>query len=182
VIQDPADPLVQLVGFGERSSFESTGKSDRTIRTFLPADFGKAGYAERRSGAIRRHLQAMLSGDVEDLLWTFDYLQEGSAGLRQYLWAHREGDVERARRVAAVLGPGRTRTVLEYLVGDYWGRYLGWPDILAWRGEELCFVEVKLAPDHLSDEQRRWIEANQRVLLFPFKLFRIGRASGARGV
>ncbi len=99
-------------------------------------------------------------------------------GLRQYLWAHRQGDLERARQLLRILPAVSTVQMLKYLIEDYWGRYLGWPDLLAWQGDEFLFVEVKLSPDKLSDQQRRWVEQNQARLHLPFKLAKIHRLPG----
>lgn len=48
-----------------------------------------------------------------------------SAELRHNLWAHREEDVDRARRLVEILPPDTIIAILRYLIGDYWGRFLG---------------------------------------------------------
>jgi hypothetical protein len=65
--------------------------------------------------------------------------------------------------------------VLRYLVGDYWNRYLGWPDLLAHKGSEYFFVEVKSSKDRLSENQKSWIQGNWAELKLPFKLVKIHR-------
>ncbi len=174
LIQDPADPRVRPVSFGDRTAFEEK-RQGSMIHTFLPEDFGTPGYALRRADAIAQHM-ASLSTAADDLLWTFDYWLEPSADLRQYLWAHRSSDVEEARKILSIL-PGKTiARILEYLVGDYWGRYCGWPDLLLHRSNEFCFVEVKSSNDKLSEDQKSWIQGNAECLGLPFKIVKIHRA------
>lgn len=179
VVQDYGDPLVSEVQFGERSSFERDRMSDRMIMTALPEDFGCKEYAARRNVAVERMFSRYLSGDRRDLQFAFKFGVDGSFGLRQYLWAHRDEDLERAQRLLAVLPPDAVRRCLRYLVDDYWGNYLGWPDLLMWKGHEYLFVEVKLSRDKLSDEQRSWIEANIKTLQIPFQILKIHRSHGA---
>jgi hypothetical protein len=64
---------------------------------------------------------------------------------------------------------------------DYWGRFLGWPDIFAWGCNKVLFVEVKLSGDKLSDEQRNWIEGNVKTLHLPFKLLKIHKLGDKAG-
>jgi hypothetical protein len=173
LIQDCADPFVRNVKFGERSSFEGNGRSSHEIITALPRDFGTSAYAQRRAAEIVDFFERMLSNDRSDLMAVFDSGIEGSYGLRQYLWAHRPGDIARARQLLSVVPPEFIYRALKYLLDDYWGHYLGWPDLFAWRGDEFLFVEVKLSGDKLSEEQRLWIEQNASVLGLPFKIVKI---------
>jgi hypothetical protein len=171
VIQDPSDELRQMVGFGSRTAFEA-GENPKQILTFLPKDFGKPGYATRRAEALDEHF-ALLE---DDLGWLFDYWLEPSVELRQYLWAHRDEDVERARRVLEIIAPEDVRRVLRYLVDSYWGHYVGWPDLLVCDSQSFLFCEVKGSGDSLSSDQKRWITDNAEVLGFPFELLKIHRA------
>ena len=100
-----------------------------------------------------------------------------SERLRQYLWAHRDADVNRARRLIELLPADTVLGILRYLVDDYWGRYLGWPDLLLHRDGEFLFVEVKSSSDKLSAEQMRWIIDNHALLLLPFRLAKLHRPS-----
>jgi hypothetical protein len=174
LIQDPSDPLNRIVGFGNRSIYGAT-RENSPIWTALPEDFGTKGYGRRRAEAINAHL-ALLPPDREELLWTFDYWRPMSADLRQYLWAHREEDVNRARQLIETLPPDTILTILRYLVGDYWGRYLGWPDLLLFRAGGFQFVEVKSSSDKLSEEQKRWIADNHEMLHLPFRIAKIHKA------
>src|SRR5262249_49124050 len=122
LIQDPCDPLVRMVGFGERDAFDRGGNGE-TVWTLLPEDFGAPGYAQRRAAAIEEHFTIMLRGDRDDLLWTFDYWIGHSERLRQYLWAHRPDDVRKARQIVSILPPDLVRRVLRYLVSAYWQRF-----------------------------------------------------------
>lgn len=171
VIQDPGDEFRQFVGFGSRTAFDA-GEPGEQIMTFLPKDFGTPGYAQRRAQALDEHF-ALLQ---DDLTWLFDYWLEPSTNLRQYLWAHRDEDVKRARTILNVLSPQQIRRVLRYLVDSYWRRYVGWPDLLVYRSESFFFAEVKGTGDTLSLDQKRWIADNSRFLGFPFKLVKIHRA------
>jgi Holliday junction resolvase-like predicted endonuclease len=181
LIQDYTDPLVRDVMFGERQSFELTGQSNQQIWTGLPEDFGGAGYAKRRAVDIEEFFEKFLQGDSRDLLFAFDIGVDGSYGLRQYLWAHRDDDLARARQLLSVVPPVYTRRALRYLLNDYWHHYLGWPDLFAWRSNEFLFVEVKLSRDKLSDEQRLWIAKNSDTLKFPFKILKIHKHATKTG-
>ena len=59
------------------------------------------------------------------------------------------------------------------MIEDYWGRYLGWPDLLVFKDEEYFFVEVKGRKDKLSQVQKEWVDANYSRLRMPFKLLKI---------
>ncbi len=173
LIQDNCDPLVQMVGFGDRAAYES-GIKGKQIRTFLPQDFGKPGYALRRAKAIDRHFSSMLDfHDKDNLFWTFDYWIEPSSGLRQYLWAHREQDLTRAKEIVSVFPIETTLKILRYLVSNYWKRYLGWPDLIVYNNSEFFFAEVKSSKDTLSEYQKNWIRGNNTELHLPFKLIKI---------
>ncbi len=177
LIQDPADPRVQMAMFGDRFAFEER-RQGKQIWAALPEDFGSSEYAVRRAKAIREHLNS-LATDKEGLLWTFDYWVEPSASLRQYLWAHRPHDIATARAILPVL-PGETITrILGYLVGDYWSRYCGWPDLLIHREEDFFFAEVKSSKDKLSEDQKDWIQGNAEHLGLPFKVVKIHRRTGS---
>lgn len=171
LIQDPGDALNRLAGFGDRRAFEK-GERGQLIWTFLPQDFGTRGYAKRRATSIDGHFAPDMN-KREELQWLFEYWLEPSENLRQYLWAHRDEDVEKARRLIEVLPAPFITSLLRYLVDDYWGRYLGWPDLLAYRASDFLFVEVKSSGDKLSDYQKRWINDNHSTLKFPFALVKI---------
>lgn len=173
LIQDYSDPFVRDVMFGERLSFEQKGRSDEQVWTALPEDFGSPGYAKRRSVEIEEFFARFLQGNTRDLLLAIETGIDGSHGLRQYLWAHRDNDLVRARQLLSVVPPEYVRRTLHYLLDDYWHHYLGWPDLFAWRSGEFLFVEVKLSGDKLSAEQRLWIEKNTDTLQFPFKLLKV---------
>ena len=175
LIQDATDPKVRMVGFGDRAVYE-TGEKPPTIWTLLPDDIGSKSYGTRRQDAIERHLEN-LPPDKDGLLWIFDYWRPDSANLRQYLWAHRESDADRARRLVEILAPDQILSILRYLAGDYWGRYLGWPDLLLYRDGEILLLEVKSSNDHLSQAQKHWIGDNHDRLGLPFKLVKIHRNS-----
>ena len=68
---------------------------------------------------------------------------------------------------------GDRRHILRYLVDDYWGRYLGWPDLMVIRESEFKFVEVKSANDKLSEDQQRWIRDNHNILEFQFIIAKV---------
>ncbi len=88
--------------------------------------------------------------------------------------------METARQLIKILPPETVCQILRYLVNDYWGRYLGWPDLLAYRDKEYFFVEVKSSRDKLSPDQKDWIRGNYEELKLPFKMVKVHR-SQARG-
>ncbi len=171
LIQDPSDPKNRMVGFGERSAFEKDG-SKQPIHTILPEDFGTAGYFKRREKHINKHL-ASLETRTEEFEWLFDYWLEYSYGLRQYLWAHKEEDIASAQKIISVLPNQIVVNILKYLVENYWGRYLGWPDLLAYKEDQFFFVEVKSSGDRLSEDQKNWIRDNHSILRLPFKMVKV---------
>jgi hypothetical protein len=160
-----ADAKAQMVEFGSRKAFE-VGETSFPIRTFLPPDFGTQGYKIRRTKEIDEHF-AFITPDGEPdrghLIWLFDYWRGHSDDLREYLWAHRENDVDRARRLIEILPPDNVLAVLRYLIEDYWGRFVGWPDLLLWRGDEILMVEVKSSSDRLSAEQKNGLPTIPRI-------------------
>jgi hypothetical protein len=174
MIQDPSDERQRYVGFGNRVAAD-TGIDVPVVHTSLPEDFGAPGYGRRRARAIKKHLKLILP-EREEMLWLFDYWLPGSEALRQYLWAHRETDIARARRLIEIFRPAMIKRILEYLVGSYWKRYLGWPDLLVYKGEEVFSAEVKSSSDKLSLDQKDWIAGNAEHLRLPFKLVKIHRA------
>jgi hypothetical protein len=170
VIQDPDDELVQVVGFGDRVAFDNGGQGEM-IRCHKPDDFGTRAYGKRRKEAIDAHFAEVLQ--PEELDWLFDYWLEPSSRLRQYLWAHRDADVQRARILISVLPPEVLLRILRYLVDSYWERYCGWPDLLLYRDNDFFFAEVKSSNDQLSNDQKRWIRGNYGFLTLPFRLVKI---------
>jgi len=180
LIEDPADPKNRMVGFGTRAAFEA-GVPGEQIWMYLPEDFGTLGYGRRRSEDIDEYFAFFFKpdgyADRDQLLWLFDYWRHPSERLRQYVWAHRDADVDRARRLIELLPADTVLGILRYLVNDYWGRYLGWPDLLLYRDGEFMFVEVKSSSDKLSGEQIRWITDNQALLQLPFRLAKLHRPS-----
>jgi len=176
LIEDPADPKNRVVGFGNRSAFDAGAKGEQVL-CILPEDFGTSGYASRRKASIDQHLD-FLPSDRSEMLWIFDYWLEPSSNMRQYLWAHRSEDIARARQVVSILPPEEIRRVLRYLVGDYWRRYCGWPDLLVHREDDFFLAEVKSSKDKLSEDQKNWIRGNAAELQLPFKLVKIHRATG----
>ncbi|MEQ8357849.1 MAG: VRR-NUC domain-containing protein [Cytophagales bacterium] len=171
LIQAPSDPKNRMVGFGERSAFEKDG-SKHPIYTSLPDDFGTSGYFKRRKKPIHKHL-ASLETSTEEFEWLFDYWLEYSYGLRQYLWAHKNEDIEKARKIIGILPNQIVVNILKYLVKNYWGHYLGWPDLLVHKEDQFLFVEVKSSGDTLSEDQKHWIKNNFSALKLPYKVVKV---------
>jgi hypothetical protein len=177
VIQDPADPQVRIFSFGDRHAFDNDTKGE-VVSTHLPDDFGTVGYAKRRAETLDAHFSEAMH-EPGELQWLFDYWLGPSEGLRQYLWAHREKDIRTARRLIDVLPAAAINKILRYLVGHYWGRYVGWPDLLVYGGNEFFFAEVKSSGDKLSEKQKHWIRDNHEGLNFPFKLVKVHKTATA---
>lgn len=176
-VQSPSDPRLRPAGFGGR---DGVGANEHGMIWMLrPHDFGSPAHAVRRGEALQAHLD-MLPDDLDGMLWAYDYWQEPSRPLRQYLWAYTEEDQERGRTLIEVLGPQRIKQIMRYLAEDYWGRYLGWPDLVSWSDgpngpADVEFVEVKSSSDKLSDDQRSWIEGNHKQLQLPFHIAKVHR-------
>ena len=178
VIQDPADQCVRTVATGDRNAFEK-GEKKEPIWFQLPEDFGTSAYGTRRAQAIASHLSSEML-DRKNLLWLFDYWLEPSWSLRNYLWAHKDEDVRVARQLVEILPPATIVEILKYLVEKYWGRYIGWPDLIVWRQNEYFLAEVKSSKDKLSDDQKRWIRDNAKRLHLPFRVVKIHKAAVAQ--
>lgn len=180
LIEDPADTKNRMVSFGSRTAFEARVPGEQ-IWMHLPEDFGTPGYGRRRREAVDEHFQFFFMPDGHadrgQLLWLFDYWREPSERLRQYLWAHRDADIERARHLIEILPAETVLAILRYLIDDYWGRYLGWPDLLLHRADEFLLVEVKSSSDKLSAEQMHWIIDNHDALKLPFRMAKLHRPS-----
>jgi len=177
LIQDCTDPKNRMVGFGSRAAFEA-GEEASNIITQLPEDFGTPGYGRRRAKQIEEHFALMSvdgASNRRELLDLFEYWLAPSEKFREYLWAHRATDVSRARRFMEIIPPEKTIAILRYLVDDYWGRYLGWPDLLLWRDKDFMLVEVKSSSDKLSADQMRWIADNHDILNLPFRVAKLHR-------
>jgi VRR-NUC domain len=173
VIQDAADPRSQIVGFGDRHLFDA-GMPGKIVWIRLPDDFGKPGYGVRRAEAIKNHLSAVIC-EPRELQRLFDQWLGPSEDLRQYLWAHRNEQIQAARQLINILPAVALIEMLRYLIEDYWGRRAGWPDLLVYRDNEFFLAEVKSADDKLGKSQERWIRDNCERLHFPFKLVEVLR-------
>ncbi|MCH7229938.1 VRR-NUC domain-containing protein, partial [Glycomyces sp. L485] len=182
-VADPADPAQQIVMFGRGP--DQGNSRDEPVQSWQPADVGSADHFRRRLAAFENHLR-LLQGDTADLLWSFDYWADLATPLRQYLWANTSADIIKARQLIEILGAEAVRAVLRFLAEDYWGRYLGWPDLLAWRrnpsgqGNEYRLIEVKSSKDRLSDDQLDWIAANEAHLGFPIQIAKLHRIESCR--
>jgi hypothetical protein len=81
-VQSPGDPRLRMCTFGGR---DGVGADERgLIWTQLPHDFGSPTHAHRREQALEEHL-ALIPDDLSGVLWAYDYWQEPSRPLRQYL-------------------------------------------------------------------------------------------------
>jgi VRR-NUC domain-containing protein len=171
VIQDRCDRRVRTVGILNRHAHDQ-GRPGEVRWILLPSDFGSPDYSRRRAKPITKHLSAI--GDTNaELLERFDNWLAPSIGLREYLWGHRRESVETARKLIELIPPVMLKTVLGYLVLNYWGHYSGWPDLLVYRANHWFLAEVKSWRDKLNDNQKRWIEDNHRYLHLPFKLVHV---------
>lgn len=171
VIQDPDDTKNRLAGFGDRNAYEA-GEPNQQIWTMLPSDFGSQGYGERRKEAIDYHLETM-KPERSELKWLFNYWLDYSEKLRQYLWAHKKEDIQRAENILDILPPKVVLKILKFLSSNYWKNYVGWPDLLIYKNDDYIFVEVKSSNDSLLEDQKRWIKNNYNILKQPFKLVKI---------
>jgi hypothetical protein len=176
LIQDATDPYNRNVGIGFRFSAEKRGEP---IWTLLPEDFGKPGYGVRRGEAIKKHLSVITSGP-EGLRQLFDRWLGPSEDLRQYLAGLSNDQVQIARQLINILPAVKIVEILQYLIEDYWSRRSGWPDLLAYRDNEVLFAEVKSAGDKLGENQERWIRGNCKRLHFPFKLVEVLKSEDGR--
>ena len=127
VIQDRGDRQVRTVGIMAHPGY-GHGESSEVRWIPLPSDFGTADYSRRRAKALTKHLSAIAETRAE-LLRLFDSWLAPSAGLREYLGAHRRESVETARKLIELIAPAVLKTVLGYLILHYWGHRSGWPDL-----------------------------------------------------
>ncbi|MEY2422847.1 MAG: hypothetical protein QOI95_2914 [Acidimicrobiaceae bacterium] len=177
-VQDPSDPLGKPHYFGGREDLTTAPRWNGMIGTVLPDDFGTEGHARRRATQLDEHLD-LLPADTAELLWLFDYWVRPSSTLCAYLWAYTPFDLDRARQLIEVLGASTTKRICRFLAESYWSRYLGWPDLFAYREAEAMFVEVKWSKDRLSQQQSDWLRANHTELHLPVRLMKIHRTTAA---
>ena len=174
LINDPLDPNSKMVMFGRPRPDEVPGND--TVWMQFPLDFGAKHYAQRRADAIEAHF-SFLNDNAGGAAWLFDYWQAPSLDLRRYLHAATPDIATRARQIIELLPWDVVLAILRYLVGDYWGRYLGWPDLLVSKNGAFRFVEVKSSKDALHPNQRRWITDNATILRMPFVVVKLHRAN-----
>ncbi|MCL1059850.1 VRR-NUC domain-containing protein [Shewanella gelidimarina] len=171
VIEDADDSKGRIVQFGSRNDFDTNTCQEGMITTILPDDFGSNLYFERQKELIDWHLS-----ELDDLDWLFDYWLECSSNFRQYLWAHREKDISKAKEVMNVLGLENIKKVLNYMVMNYWKNFCGWPDLLVYDdNDDFFFVEVKSRNDKLSEDQKNWLMGNMQHMGFKAKIFKVGK-------
>ena len=155
-IQDPTDPLSQVVMRGSTIGWAPQRRDTPLISFRLPYDFGKPNYCKRRRRAIDSWLMGMrVAKRIETL---FDGLLAETEMIRDYLWVADASSVDRARRALQVLPREFVVRSVEWAIRDFWQRQPGWPDLLVARDREYRFVEVKSPYDELSQEQMRWFE------------------------
>jgi hypothetical protein len=174
VIQDRCDGRVRTVGILNRDAYDQR-RTSKMMWIRLPLDFGSSDYSRRRAKALTKHLSAIAETRAE-LLELFDNWLPPSVGLRQYLGADRRESIETARKLIELVPPVTLKTVLGYLVLQYWEHRSGWPDLLVYRANQWFLAEVKSWRDKLNDNQKRWIEDNHCYLHLPFKLVQVHRA------
>ena len=170
LIQDINDSLITPASFGSRIDFELGESQPSIINTFLPTDFGTKGYFDRRKKQIKEYIN-----NLKDIPWTFNYLLPYSADLCQYLWAHREQDINLAQDIINILGEHNIKLTLYYMVMDYWSNFCGWPDLLVFDDNSFFFVEVKSSNDKLSEDQKNWLIGNNKYMNFRAKIFKIAK-------
>jgi VRR-NUC domain len=171
VLSDPRDPKQRQVSFAREATPEF---ADGLVTMLQPHDFGTSGYARRRELEIDRHLASEELGP-DEIESTFEFLLSLSGRLRSYLWATDAADIRTARQLMKVMPHDALLRVLRYLVGDYWQRYVGWPDLLLYSDADFFFAEVKSSNDRLSRDQMAWIEGNSSELRLPFRIAKITR-------
>ena len=144
VIQDRGDRQVRTVGIMAHPGYDH-GESNEVIWIPFPSDFGTPAYSRRRAKALTKHLSAIAETRAE-LLRLFDSWLAPSAGLRQYLGAHRRESIETARKLIELIAPTVLKTVLGYLILHYWGHRSGWPDLLVYRPDQAQPVGFMILP------------------------------------
>ena len=100
---------------------------------------------------------------------------ERDTGLTARKWVELVPRIETARKLIELIPPVTLKTVLGYLVLNYWEHRLGWPDLLVYRANQWFLAEVKSWSDKLNENQNRWIENNHRYLHLRFKLVQVHR-------
>lgn len=118
----------------------------------LPRDFGTRSYFERRKEYIINFISSL---NIKNEL--FHENLSNSFNLREYLWAHRQEDIEKAEKIVQVLDIESLKRILTYLIMNYWKNYCGWPDLFIYKSNEFKFIEVKGSGDKLQEDQKNWI-------------------------
>ena len=112
IIQDSQDTNVRAVSFGDRNDFAQKKESCEIITTLLPNDFGTSSYYSRRVDIIKSHIRELHHTDISSLF--IEWIEPGFH-FRQYLWAHREDDVQKAINVLKIIGNDNLLKILDYV-------------------------------------------------------------------
>lgn len=176
-VQAPDDPERKIFGFGGRDNLDTDEHGMSWV--IMPNDFGAPGHAARRGPELEEHL-SFIPDETDALLYWFDIWRGHSRELCAYLWAHDDEVMDTAKQVIEILGSATIKTILRFLAEDYWGRYLGWPDLLVSEVDgSWYFAEVKSSNDRLSGDQKRWILTSHKYLDLRFKLAKVHRTATA---
>ena len=161
VMQDIADPQCTPMMFGRRD------RSGEQVWISMPMDHHQPAWFLRRGPAIKKHIE-----ELEDWEFLLNYWWDAFADYRDYLWAGHD-EYKELLEWLIELERDKVKPLLLYLAEDYWGRYTGWPDLLARRGDELRFFEVKSPNDRFSEDQIRWLNDNEDRLGFSVSIVRV---------
>ena len=163
VVQDPADEALEHVMFGKRDF------SNELVDIMMPRDHHTPAWFSRRKSLLRSHISEL---DLDDWEFYVEYWWDAWSSYREYLWveSHEHKDL---LRWLFEWRPERARATLLYLAENYWGRYTGWPDLMARRCGRLRLFEVKSPNDRLSEDQIRWFNDNDDRLGFDVAIIRV---------
>ena len=85
--------------------------------------------------------------------------------------------MEGAQPILMVLPKATVLDILEFLVDDYWSRYVGWPDLLVQKSAKWFFVEVKSSRRPPQRDPEDMDSANATSLGLPEQVMKIHRLS-----
>jgi hypothetical protein len=100
--------------------------------------------------------------------------------MRQPFSALGNDQVQIARQLINILPTAKIVQIFQYLVEVHMRRRSGWPDLLAYRENEILFAEAQVAGSKLGKNKERWIRDNYERLHFPFKLVNVLKSENYR--
>lgn len=121
-----------------------------------PSDLFRPEFFELRRVALEQRLR--LLDDRETLLVQLQAMIEAKRGISNPLVVWTESLPLLIERCCELLTPDQLREMLRTMARDPGANGSGFPDLLVWKANDYCLIEVKSPTDRLSAQQLFWLE------------------------